>query len=270
MRGEIDPSILLLTEDGAKHAYETLEAIASRMLLLVEPKCRTDRVEIVKPDKLVREVMQGNTWQAAAPKDLGLRKRIITFGKFVAAKLLEGHAPPHLDAPGFVFFHFDGDHLWKHRHLADDEKIAALTTFLAHRVVPAIDHALHEQRRAGKDVDLDAGRRAALLRLRRLTPFYSIEAWLFQNTAEARRLCAATCGKHLDQIEGWEANRGVLDEIDKPKELLPCIETKDHIALAGNAFPAREVAAAGKSYAAAVENLRRCSDLRAALARTCT
>jgi hypothetical protein len=72
----------------------------------------------------------------------------------------------------------------------------------------------------------------------------------------------------VDELQKWEADRGQLDELDKPKGALPCIATQDHVALAGSGFPAREVYETGKSYAAAVDNLRRCRDLRAALVRT--
>jgi hypothetical protein len=263
-----DLSIVLLTEDGAKHAHETLEAVARGMLLLVEANCRMNRIEFSKPSQGLRDVMQGNQWRSRNPKGIGLQDRIVSLGRFVAEKLLEGHIRPDVEAPCFVFFHFDGDHAWQDRHLTNDEKVAHLEDFIRRRVIPAIDRALQRQREADPDVDVDAGRTAALLRLRRLTPFYSIEAWLFQNTVEARRLCLLTCGKHVDELQEWEADRGKLDELAKPKDALPCIATQDHVALASSGFPARDVYAVGKSYAAAVGNLRRCSDLRAALART--
>jgi hypothetical protein len=267
-RHAFDLSIVLLTEDGAKYAHETLEAIARGMLPLVEARCRMNRIDFPKPSQILRGVMHGNQWRSRNPKDTGLRSRIVLFGRFVAEKLLEGHTRPDAEAPGFVFFHFDGDHAWQDRHLTRDEKVADLQDFLRRQVIPAIDGALHRQRETDSKVDVEAGRKAALLRLRRLTPFYSIEAWLFQNTAEARRLCSRTCGKHVNELEVWEADRGMLDEFDKPKEALPCIKTQDHVALASHSFPARAVDALGKSYAAAVDNLRRCRDLRVALART--
>jgi hypothetical protein len=240
------------------------------MLLLVDATCKTNRIEFSRPSQNLRGVMHGNQWRSRNPKDIGLRERIVLFGRFIAEKLLEGHIRPAVEAPSFVFFHFDGDHAWRDRHLAEGEKVADLEDFLQRQVVPAIDRALHKQRAAGITVDVEVGRKAALLRLRRLTPFYSIEAWLFQNTVEARRLCSRTCRKHVDELQMWEADRAKLDELDKPKDKLPCIGTQDHVALAGDAFPAGAVYAVGKSYAVAVDNLRRCSDLRAALARTST
>lgn len=263
-------SILLLTEDGAEHAHEVMEEITSRLLRLVDEQVGSHRIQFVAPSKDARRVMTGNQWRSKNPKDLGLRQRIVTLGRVIAAKLLEGDIPP-VAPQGFVFLHFDGDHAWERRGRARAEKIADLADFLRAHVLPALDHALHEQRRAGRDVDVEAGRKAALLRLRRLTPFYSIEAWLFQNTVEAERLCQASCGEHLDRIRGWAADRGQLDEYageDQPKNQLPCIETRDHVALAKNGYPAADVRAAGKSFAAAMENLRRCRDLRRALRRT--
>ena len=258
-------SVLLLTEDGAGHAHEVMEAIAKRMLLLVDATSRTHLISFVPRGKEAREVMSGNKWQGIETGDIGLRSRIVRFGRTIAAQLLE-RAPQ-----GFVFFHFDGDHCWRDRHLAKEEKIAKLTNFLKSRVAPAVDHALREQCRAGRELDVEACVKAALLRLRRLTPFHSIEAWLFQNTVEAERLCRSACGKHLDLIRGWATDRGALDELEgaeQPKNQLPCIATRDHVALAKNGYPAAEVQTAGKSYAAAVDNLRRCRDLRDALART--
>jgi len=267
-RYKFDLSIVLLTEDGAGHGHETLEAMARQMLLLVEAKCRTERIDFFKPSKSLRDVMHGNQWRSRNPKDIGLRERIVLFGRFIAGKLLEGLIRPDVEAPSFVFFHFDGDHAWQERHLTKDDIVADFEDFIRRRVIPAIDRALHKQREAGIEVEVDAGRKAALLRLRRLTPFYSIEAWLFQNTAEARRLCSLTCGKHMGELQMWEADRGKLDELEKPKYALPCIETDDHLALASSSFPTREVYVARKSYAAAVDNLRRCRDLRSALVRT--
>jgi len=268
-RYAFDLSIILLTEDGAGDGPETLEAITREMLLLVEAKCKTVRIDFSKPSQSLRDVMQGNQWRSRNPKRIGLRDGIISLGRFIAEKLLEGQIRPDVEAPSFVLFHFDGDHTWKERHLTKDEIVADFDDFIQRRITPAIDQALHsQQRKAGIRMDVKAVRKAALLRLRRLTPFYSIEAWLFQNTVEARRLCSLTCGKHVDELQAWEADRGILDEFDKPKGALRCIATEDHLVLASSGFPAREVYAAGKSYAAAVDNLRRCRELRAALART--
>ena len=104
-------------------------------------------------------------------------------------------------------------------------------------------------------------------------PFHSIEAWLFQNTDELAAMCAASCGRHLGVIRGWATRRDDLDELgggEQPKKQVSCVRSDDRIALATKAYPAQAVYAVGKSYAAAVDDLRGCDDLCAALARTYT
>lgn len=49
----IEASILLLTEDGAESAYETMQAVARRMLVLVDPRARTHLVAFEKIADLV-------------------------------------------------------------------------------------------------------------------------------------------------------------------------------------------------------------------------
>ncbi|MFS8071802.1 MAG: hypothetical protein ACMG6S_35980 [Byssovorax sp.] len=110
---------------------------------------------------------------------------------------------------------------------------------------------------------------ARMIRLRRLTPFYSIEAWLYQNTIEARRLCATACGRHLEMIKEWEEKGGALDEISKPKEVL-CLKDRCSHELASHGFPYEQAFAVGKSYADTVMHLVECDELCAAIVRTYT
>jgi hypothetical protein len=110
---------------------------------------------------------------------------------------------------------------------------------------------------------------AALGRFIQLTPFYSIEAWLYQNIAEARRICEASCGRHIELFNAWEADRGLLDQVFKPKSKeTSCLEDKHNRALAEKSFPAEAAFNADKSYAAAVMDLLDRPDLRAAVACT--
>ena len=106
--------------------------------LLIEAKCKTNRIEFFKPSQSLRDVMQGNQWRSRNPRDIGLRERIVLFGRFVAEKLLEGHVRPGGEAPSFVFFHFDGDHAWQDRHLTKDAIVADFEDFIRRRVSPAV------------------------------------------------------------------------------------------------------------------------------------
>lgn len=277
-------SILVLSEDSAKDACETITTLAKKMLLLVDQLCGTHLIRFEPQGELERQGMRGNLWKSAKPSD---RSKIITLGRIIAAKLLER------EPPGFVLFHFDGDRPWGERE--QSENVAKFTGFVRTVVKEALFNALHEQQRALAAEIAPAeerttrrfGRRwnrgqaqegtpseelnpriaAALTHLLRLTPFYSVEAWVYQNTAEAARRCAAACGKHVEKIQGWETHRGALDDLPKPKDAL-CFGAEHNAALAGAGFPSDEVFRADKSYAAAVLGLLDCADLCDALTRT--
>lgn len=253
-------SILILTEDSARDACATVTALAKRMLLLVDGAVQTHRIELQPQDEDCEWTMRGNHWRSRSEFD---RPRIVQLGRVIAAKLLEE------DPPGFVLFHFDGDQTWVNRSLC--AHLEPFEEFLRAYVEQSLDNTLRRKAsRRGEEVDAEAieqRKSAAMKRLRRLTPFYSIESWVYQNTAEARRLCAEGCGRHLELIGRWESDRGALDEEEQPKEML-CFKANHNLELASTAYPAAEVYGAGKSLAAAVDNLRRCHDLRDALVRT--
>ncbi|QRN97235.1 hypothetical protein JRI60_51250 [Archangium violaceum] len=99
-------------------------------------------------------------------------------------------------------------------------------------------------------------------------PFYSIEAWLYQNTREARRLCEETgCKQCHEKLAGWEQNRASLDEVIRPKGEL-CFQDTHNAHLASSGFPVREAFAAEASFTHAVEGLLECDELTTALERT--
>lgn len=95
-----------------------------------------------------------------------------------------------------------------------------------------------------------------MMRYIRLVPYREIEAWLYQNTRVATRLCQANpaCrGAHTAKIESWAADRGLLDEIERPAKEL-CFAKKHNSELA-QGYPTADVVAAGKSLAAAYDAL---------------
>lgn len=102
-----------------------------------------------------------------------------------------------------------------------------------------------------------------------VTPFYSIEAWLYQNTTCARELCERGCGRHLELIERWERDRGLLDELTRPKQAL-CIGGRENAELAEGftAALADALYELGKSFHETVERLERCPGIRDALRET--
>ncbi|HSO00812.1 MAG TPA: hypothetical protein VLS89_21120 [Candidatus Nanopelagicales bacterium] len=258
-------SLLVLTEDSAASAHDVVVALTRKMLWLLDPGYRRDLVEFRPADGASRKVAQGNLWKSRKPRD---RARIVLLGRVIAARLLQE------DVPGFVLFHIDGDVPWS-RH-EDSENVERFEGFIRDYVRPALDHALRTQQKdrgeSWPDEQMDGAMQAALLRLLLLVPFYSVEAWLYQNTEVARRLCAEACGRHLELIGEWEADPGLLDEIEQPKKRI-CLgdgprSAEHHRALAEHAFPADRAFAAGKSFAATVTRLLGSDDLCAALERT--
>jgi hypothetical protein len=256
-RGAIQLSILILTEDSAKDSHETITALAKKMLDLVVPRCGTHRIEFEPQNALARQAMRGNLWKSKNPRD---RQKLVDLRQSIATKLVEGKLVEGETVPGFVLFHVDGDRSWAEQKLS--ENVALFETFIRIYVEPIVTNALTKRGILGE-------LHARMMRLRRLTPFYSIEAWLYQNTAEARRRCAEACGRHLDRIAAWEADRGLLDELYKPKEHL-CFGASHNLGLATTRFPAEDAFRANKSYCAAVMDLLACADLCAALERTRT
>ena len=253
----------ILTEDSAATAHDTLVALVKKMVLLLDPACRTHLVAFEPQGDRERRAMHGNLWKSKRHLD---QPKIILLGRAIAEKLLEQ------DVPGFVLFHVDGDVPWA-RH-DESENVAKFSGFLQTYVRQALDRALRVQHKERGDTATDeviaTQVDAALQRLLRLTPFYSIEAWTYQNTAEARRLCEQNCGRHVDQIKLWENDPGALDEIDKPKdgEAAICLQDRYNLHLATTGFPAERAFEVGKSFTETVMRLLDCKDLCSALHQT--
>jgi hypothetical protein len=107
---------------------------------------------------------------------------------------------------------------------------------------------------------------AVLSRLCLLSPYYSIESWLLQNTVVAKSLCYKHYrGRHVEKFNAWEQDRGKLDEVSKPKKET-CLGASHNHELASAAFPAQAVYEAGKSFAESMNRLKGCAPLMAALA----
>jgi hypothetical protein len=122
--------------------------------------------------------------------------------------------------------------------------------------------------RAATPQELEARAKQRMSRLKQVVPFYSIEAWLFQNTQEAIRLCQEHHGgRDAARFQQWEQDRAALDEVLKPKAEV-CLGAKHNLELASNGFPAREARAAGKSFAAIIQALCQDAELCEALRRT--
>jgi hypothetical protein len=241
-------SILILTEDSGKHAHHTMIALCKKMLQLVEPGCQTQRIEFEPAKEGARRVVNGNGWKSGKK-----HRELVDLRKTIATKLGE--------RSGFVFFHTDGDCAWSRRGPNDVREM--FETRIARPLRDLLlTRGVHGQPMSAPEVEI------LLKRLRLLVPFYSIEAWLYQNIEVAIALCHAHHGgKDADRLASWRECRHELDELHQPKNEL-CLQDRHNKELAERAYPASAVYQAGASFAAAVDSLRESDALCLALRAT--
>lgn len=245
-------SMLVLTEDSHPNAYQTMRSLAPKLLRLVHPHTATHRV-MFEPGRNTKGSTRANRWKSKNPRDHALRADLL---QELATKVLED------DVPGYVLFHIDGDRPWsKHESSENIQKFDAFVQLLG----PTVEGALKQRGLPAGEADVQA----RLRRICRMTPFYSIEAWLYQNTNRVRELCQQRCGKHLELIDGWERDRLLLDEIVKPKKQLCIGSNANHELAEGLTHQlAEDLYLLGQSFHATVERLQTCPGLRDALRAT--
>ena len=243
---------MVLTEDGGKDAYDTIRVLAKEMLKLLVPAMRTDRIGF-KPleDENARRAVQANLWKSTRPED---RRSIVLLIRTIITELLK--------PDGFVLYHIDGDQPWSQRMSSDNVRQ------FHERMLAPIREGLREALKKENHPEGEHTKR--LTRLRLLVPFYSIEAWLYQNTREAVRLCEEEgCKQCRPKLKAWAQARASLDEVPRPKEVL-CLRDRYNAHLASTGFPANEVYEADASFAHVVAELLDCTALTDALERTYT
>ena len=167
---------------------------------------------------------------------------------------------PKLDMrPGmeaFIFVHIDGDRRWNERD-QHSETLCDNHAIFVQNVLRRV-HLLLEK----------AGRTEQLARVLPVLPFWSIEAWLYQNSREVHRLCSLHAPRHdrdRPQFKAWEDDPSQLDDTPQPKLKVPTFKDKYNLDLAMT-LPAKKLIALGLSFAGTVERLQTCGPLTAALA----
>lgn len=209
-------SFLVLGEDSAGDAHLTLVALARKMLRLVDDNYDWQQIRFEPPESPgARAALRGNLWKSKSPRDYNDRRALIGY---IATKLLEGET-------SFVLYHIDGDRTWADRE--ESENVRKFRAFIETDVRQFVEH---RRRQMGRDVDGEF----SLAQLLVMVPFYSLEAWVFQNTQLGRRLCQeheACNGDHVTLFEAWERDRTALDEVLKPKEQI-CFRGKHNHRLA--------------------------------------
>lgn len=241
-RGPI--TLVVLTEDAAVAARPTLRALVHRMARLVDRACETQRIDFEPTTGAESAAMHANRWKSRAPADHGA---VVGLRRAIATHLARGH---------IVLFHFDADRPWRERDRSENRRRFELS------IVAAVRQAVAAKPVLAPRVD------TILAGLEAIAPCYSIEAWLYQNTPEAVRLCREEHGgRDVARFEEWAADRTLLDDVSQPKEQV-CLRSRHNAELASRAYPAEVVYAVGRSFAATVDALKACAPLCAGLART--
>jgi hypothetical protein len=255
-------SILVLTEDSASDAFATVKLLAKHLLQIVDSRIEVQHIDFEPAtDEHARRACIANIWRSKARAD---RRSKIALIREIAGKLIE--------RDGFVFFHFDGDTVWAKR---DACKTAdQFREIVEEGVRDTLRMRLSRPRYSDpaatmySEAEVNQIISQAMPRLIRVVPHYSIEAWCLQNTSKARELCAQHHrGAHIEDFEEWEADRGILDEIEAPKERC-CLRSDHNRVLADQGFPKNEAFKAGKSFASVALTMCQCEALTAALKMT--
>lgn len=236
-------SIAVLTEDSAKDAHEVVQCLLRAMLKLIDeqlPLYDKKRIVLQPSNDPEKQAMRGNRWQAHTS-----REERILLQRYIQGQL------KRTDVEGFVIVHVDGDRTYEQSKSGTES---------------------HNQARFEKDIvsklRVSLQDRPELLeRVVLMVPFYSIEAWLYQNTQEALRLYEQhyrTHTKDIAQLQDWQNDPSALDEVAQPKEKVS-IGARFNRELASQRFPAQRVYEVEKSFHKSVERLRACAPLLAAL-----
>jgi len=167
-----------------------------------------------------------------------------------------------------VLFHIDGDRPWKEHE--ESENCAKFDELVRVTLPQVADRGRANAPRGKARAAANAEPSPALHldRLLLIAPFRSIEAWLYQNIPVAIELCRRHHGgAHGGALQDWEGKREELDELPAPEDEV-CLGKGHNLDLAKRGFPAAEVYAVKKSFAASVDRLRGCVALADALERT--
>ena len=247
---------VVLSEDTSKDARATIEALVRKMLPLVEPNCRPyEHIGFVTTEPADHEGMHRDIWKGTDSRHYAARVRL---QRYIARRLSQPNT--------FVLFHVDGDTLWENRAESDNKQ--KFDDFVI-RVVQSADAGQRNVQRSRRQTRTEPAKTPEPdpQRLIPIIPFYTLEAWLYQNLQQAITICRRKHnGAHVDALREWEAQRAQLDEIVKPADHV-CLNKEHNLELAAQGFPARVVYDLNKSFHDTVERLKNCGALCDALAR---
>lgn len=249
-------SFLILPEDTSPHAFPTLRTLVQGFLLHLEPRADHERIRFEPINDEAARLLAGN--QIVASRHYGARIRM---HRTIIDQLA--------DDAGFVFHHVDADRMWHERRINPSTNVTHMEDHVRCHVIDGLTAHLRDHSPHLTEDQLQSAVRERMTRYILVVPYRELEAWLYQNTDVAERLCLdnPNCrGGHVDKLNHWRSDRRLLDELPNPPTAL-CLGKSHNRALAAN-FPVASVIRAGKSLAACLKSMRRCNALQRVLRRT--
>jgi len=234
--------LLVLTEDSAKSASRVVELLFKRLVTATIPGANISQLDPRPISPELTRIMRANNWRSAQKEH---RQDIVRLCNAIKVFIA--------DPSSFVVFHHDADLPWRNRHNR------GLREQFQKCVFNTVKMMMEQDRRTPAFVQ------EALSRVIHLVPHYSIEAWLYQNIDEARKL-----GATEPQLNDWQQDRGLLDELEKTPEQLPSLKrsANERLAETFNNATMRVAIRAGKSLFYEAWKISSNSQLKAALAKT--
>ncbi|HEY0136191.1 MAG TPA: hypothetical protein VGB85_19035 [Nannocystis sp.] len=237
---------LVLTEDSGQKSFDVVEAVARKVLRLLGEGAAIDLVEVEPGDERARRAMGFNGYRSTKPRD---DHRRIDIAAAIVTQLLRE------DMPRFVIMHVDGDRRWSERGRAPGP-ICELQGLFERNIVRRVREGLRQK-----------GRPELLERLLYMIPFWSIEAWLYQNSTELQKIYSEDPRRHerdAELLAAWREDPSGLDEVERPKARAMTFQDGYNQRLA-RTFPGRKVYELGQSFTYSVDEFRRCEPLFVAL-----
>jgi len=193
--------LIILSEDSASTSEETVFRLLLKIFRKLNNNFDENKVFRRPTDEhITNGAIRGNLWKSTRAMD---QSKIIDLIKYVSTELSRGR---------FVFWHIDGDRVWGNRRASENQQK------FDEIILSAIKVKLGHLRESVNNFFL-------------IVPFYSIEAWTYQNTIEARSLSKIKySSKDLDIIESWAKDPKLLDEIEKVAESI-CLRKHHNLEL---------------------------------------
>jgi hypothetical protein len=215
--------VIIFSEDGSEKTFRAIQKIFKASLRLTSNSALSQLVEVLPRDDGKQAILSGNKWRSTASRD---QREITELCRAIADEISKEKV--------FIVFHFDGDKAWSERTQST--------------IASEFDNKIERRVRAilvdKKTDEAEISRR--LKHLIRMTPFYCIESWLYQNTAHSCSLLDKYFqGEKKDVCEKWSKNRPSIDEILMIWSFIP-LGKRFNLDLSENGWP-RDAAFASKT-----------------------